>query len=204
MASSRTPACIYPQGLAGEIPARQTDDPKLNDLAPKERGQPTLFWFSLLVSPEDEARAWRDLDALVAVHSGYLVPEGGWAGPVRDGASIGYHYLIKFRRFNPPLVYPRPETFLVIGVMSRLPSGDEESNRRLLALEREFIRLAVDGGYRLYLQAENFGRQIDFRSYYGEAVFEEFRRWKESCDPAGIFNRGIVFPQPAQPALTPA
>jgi FAD/FMN-containing dehydrogenase len=191
--SSRNATRVYPHGLSGTIPARQTDDPKLNDLAPRERGGSTLFWFSLLVSPADEARAWRDLEALVAAHPDYFVPEGGWAGPVRDGAPIGYHYVIKFRRFNPPLVYPRPETFLVIGVMSRLPSGDEESNRRLLALEREFIQLAVAGGYRLYLQAENFGRQIDFRTYYGDAVFGEFQRWKAECDPTGILNPGIVF-----------
>lgn len=195
--SSRNPARTYPHGLAGTIPARQTDDPKLNDLAPRERGQPHLFWFSLLVAPADEQRAWRDLDALVTAHPGYLKPDGGWAGPIRDGQHIGYHYVIEFRRFNPPLVYPRAETFLVMGVMSLLPSGDEESNRRLLALERDFIRLATAGGYRLYLQAENFGRQIDFRRYYGDAIFGEFQRNKHECDPAGIFNPGIVFPSAA-------
>lgn len=202
--SSRNTARSYPQGLAGIIPSRQTDDPKINDQPPGAPVRPTLFWFSLLITPAHERRAWHDLEALAAAHAGFLVPTGGWAGPVRDGAPMGYHYVIRFRRFNPPLVYPRPENFLVIGVMSLLPSGDEESNCRLLALERDFIRLALEGGYGLYLQAENFGRNIDFRRYYGDAVFSQFRRWKDECDPAGIFNPGIVFPNPVPSGVTVA
>lgn len=68
------------------------------------------------------------------------------------------------------MVCPDDETFLVIGVIFRFNSGFPDANAGLLEVERDFIALAQAGGYRLYLQAENIGRAVDFASYYGDGV----------------------------------
>ena len=183
----------YPLGLSGKIPKRQEADPKLNDLPPFGKTQTNLFWFSLLVSPLDEAQAWQDMLGLVKAHPEYLIPDGGWTGPVLNGAPIGYQYVIQFHNFNPPLLYEKPETFLVMGVMCLLATGDDVSNLRVLQVERDFIALSQNGNYKLYLQAENFGRNIHFQTYYGDKIYGAFRDWKNKLDPKHIINPGIVF-----------
>ncbi len=117
-------------------------------------------------------KAWIDLYRFVKAHPHEIIPEGGeWAGPFFNAAPMGYYYFIRFFQFNPPLVYPQAEPFLVIGVMSRMCTGDGASNRRILQVEKAFIDMAKKGGYKLYLQAENFGRNIDFCSHYEEEIY---------------------------------
>lgn len=183
----------YPQGLAGRIPRRQADDPAVNDLAPVA-GEKRLFWFTVLVSPAREAIAWEGLEQLVAKHHDILVPDGGWAGPLRDGVPIGYRYVIRFHTFNPPLVYPVDETFLVLGVMSFLAGGEPARDARILALEADFTTMALSRGLGLYLQAENISGQVDLEAYYGAATWSRFQALRESFDPAGMFNPGGTFP----------
>jgi FAD/FMN-containing dehydrogenase len=182
----------YPLGRSGAVPRRQEHDPKDNDRPPTGGRQTSLFWFTLLISPRQQQGAWRDLLELVQAHAGLVIPDGGWVGPILNGEPIGYRYVIRFRRFHPPLVYPNAETFLVVGVMAHLSSGDPDSNARILRLERDFIRLARQGGYRLYLQAENIGNRVDLRDYYGDEVFDAFIAWKRDMDPSSLFNRGVV------------
>ena len=166
----------------------------MNDAPPPPGGEDRLFWFTLLVAPRDESRAWEGLHELVLAHRDTLAPDGGWAGPILDGEPIGYRYVIRFREFNPPLVYPRAETFLVVGVMSVLRSGDPAGNRRVLGIERDFVDMARARGLRLYLQAENIGGRVDLRAYYGERTYRHFRELRRRLDPQRRFNRGVVFP----------
>lgn len=182
----------YPAGLSGDVPSRQTDDPAVNDLPAADR-QSNLFWFSLLVDPADEQRAWTDLGRLVKRHYPLLRPDGGWAGPVMAGEPIGYHYVIEFKTFNPPLVYPKQATFFVMGVMSFLECGRPASNRRILEIERDFIEFTLKGGYRLYLQAENIGRTVNLAEYYGADTHQTFAKYRREFDPRALFNRGVVF-----------
>ena len=182
---------LYPLGLSGHIPRRQETDPKLNDSPPENGNQPNLFWFSLLVSPHDQFGAWIELYKFVK--SNALTPDGGWAGPIIDGHRIGYHYVIPFINFNPPLLYSKPETFLVIGIMCVLPTGDASNNERILQIEKDFIALAVKNRYKLYLQAENIGRNVDFLTYYGEETYNSFRKLKNQFDPDRLLNRDVVF-----------
>lgn len=184
---------VYPLSMSGRIPRRQTDDPRLNDAVPTTQDQKRLFWFTLLVSPAQEASAWAGLLELVRRFPGELVPDGGWAGPELDGVPIGYHYVIRFHEFNPPLVYPRAETFFVVGVMSLLHSGEARSNARVREIERAFNAMARERGLLLYLQAENVGGALDLDAYYGDDVMSRFRALKHEFDPADMFNRGVVF-----------
>ncbi len=184
----------YPLTASGRVPKRQAEDPRVNDLPSKGNNESRLFWFSLLISPDDQARAWRDLFRLVRKYQDVILPDGGWSGPLWQGENIGYHYEIGFHRFNPPLVYPEQETFLVIGVMSFLQTGNSRDNERTINVERDFIDMALNRGYRLYLQAENIGRNVNYETYYGPEIYAGFRTIKHNYDPEGLFNRGVVFP----------
>jgi halogenation protein CepH len=183
----------YPLDSQGRVPRRQVDDPAVNAQPPPAEGEERLFWFTLLAAPEQEDSAWQGLLELVLKHRAEVVPDGGWAGPLLDGQAIGYRYVIRFHEFNPPLVYPRAETFLVLGVMCKLRSGDDASNARVLDIERSFIEIARARRLRLYLQAENIGRSVDLSAYYGRATYTRFMQLKREFDPAGMFNRGVVF-----------
>lgn len=188
------PAAVltYPKGSEGKIPRRQVEDPRDNDQQNSSQGK-ILFWFSLLISPEQEPQAWREVAAFCERHQGIIVPDGGWAGPVMNGDSIGYHYNINFHNFNPPLLYPRDEKFIVMGVMSFLTVSHHEDNVAILDIETDFIDLAIRNGFKLYLQAENIGRSINYKDYYSDPVFERFEQLKLEFDPNHLINPGVVF-----------
>lgn len=185
----------YPLGTAGTVPRVQTDDPAVNDRLPNPRGERILFWFSYLVAAAQEDAAWRELRGWVERHAPFLRPEGGWVGPVVNGAPIGYRYQVTFRRFHPPLLYPTHEDFVLMGLMTAFDGvGTVATDDRILALERDFVGIALGNGYRLYPQAENIGRGIDYAAYYGAATFATFQQLKQRFDPDGLINPGVVFP----------
>jgi FAD/FMN-containing dehydrogenase len=178
----------------------QTDTPAVNDRLAGERGERILFWFSYLVPAGQEAAAWDDLAGWVERHAPFLKPQGGWVGPVLDGAAIGYRYLVTHRRFHPPLLYPHAEDFVLMGLMATFDGvGTPAADERVFALERDFVSIALRNGYRLYPQAENIGRGVDYAAYYGAATFATFQQLKERFDPDGIINPGVVFPAASPP-----
>ena len=67
--------------------------------------------------------------------------------------------------------------------MCVLSTGDVASNQSVLQIEKNFIDLAVKNQYKLYLQAENIGRNVDFPAYYGEEIYNSFRQLKDQFDP---------------------
>jgi FAD/FMN-containing dehydrogenase len=185
----------YPAGVMGQVPRVQADDPAINDRLAIPRGDRILFWFSYLVSRDQEEDAWSEVRGWVERHTPFLTPQGGWVGPVVDGQPIGYRYLVTFRRFHPPLLYPRAEDFVLMGLMATLDGvGTPATDERIFALEKDFVGIALGNGYRLYPQAENIGRGIDYASYYGAATYAKFQQLKQRFDPDGIINPGVVFP----------
>lgn len=185
----------YPLGATGHVPRVQVDDPAVNDLLPSPTGNRILFWFSFLVSLDQEAPAWAELGRWVERHAPFLAPEGGWVGPTIAGQPIGYRYVVRHKRFHPPLLYPRGEDFVLMGLMTTFDGvGTLATDDRILALERDFIGIADRCGYRLYPQAENIGRGIDYTAYYGRETYSAFAAFKQRMDPAGILNPGVVFP----------
>lgn len=175
----------------GIIPKQQSDDPTENLAAPIDEQQ-VLFWYSMFIKPEQSKSAWADLFAWVNKHD-ILIPEGGWNGPILDGHPIGYHYNIKYFNFHPPLIFPHQTDFYTIGVMSRADVSDQDNVDRIMDIESDFIKMAKDGDYKLYLQAENFGQLIDFKEYYGDRIYNQFRKLKEGFDPTYRINRGVFF-----------
>ena len=182
-----------PLNAEGVIPMRQIDDPKKNLLPPEDSYSNILFWFSLLIDPKKELQAWKDIERWVVRNSSFIKPEGGWHGPLMNGEPIGYHYVIKYLNFHPPLVYSKSQDFLVIGVMSRLEVKQKKSISRILAIEKEFVELANRRNYGLYLQAENIGCNIDFQEYYGRTLYSKFLKIKEKFDPEHRVNHGVFF-----------
>lgn len=181
----------YPQKLEGRVPRRQLDDPTDNDKR-TESPTPILFWFSLLVDPSQEKIAWTELLKFTIKHRRYVHPDGGWAGPMLAGEPIGYHYKIRFREFNPPLVYRKQSDFTVLGIMTLLSTASDDDRATVAQIEQDFIKLANDNQLGLYLQAENIGRNIDYRHYYGEQIYREFSALKAAFDPLGLLNRGVA------------
>jgi hypothetical protein len=192
IAKSPLSLLCYPKGVEGKIPKCQQEDPKDND-KPKSVIESILFWFSILVAPSQEELAWSELSAFCDRHQS-IIPSGGWAGPIKDGEPIGYHYNINFVEFNPPLVYPKDEKFIVMGIMSFLDIDSNSSNSSILEIEADFISLAIKNNFKLYLQAENIGRTINYKHYYGDAVFERFQQLKDEFDPLRLINPGTIFP----------
>jgi hypothetical protein len=185
----------YPLGLSGRVPKVQAEDPSVNDRPPSVQGERILFWFSYLVSRDREAAAWQELGAWVERHAPFLQPQGGWVGPVIGGAPIGYRYLVTHRRFHPPLLYPTGEDFVLIGLMATFDRvGTHATDERILALETDFVAIAQRNRFRLYPQAENIGRGLDYEAYYDPATFATFQQLKQRFDPDGIMNPGVVFP----------
>ena len=183
---------LYPKNRSGLVTCRQSDDPSLNDNAPATDSK-VLFWFSLLLDPSQEASAWQHLLNFCLRYTGILQPNGGWAGPLLGGNPIGYRYNIRYKEFNPPLVYNNQGDFIVLGVMSFFNYSSYSSQPTILDIERDFIKLATDNNFRLYLQAENIGRNVNYEEYYGSEVFSQFRSLKECLDPEYLINPGIVF-----------
>jgi len=199
----RNPTPDYPLGRKGKVARRQKTDPKEHDSRPDEEIR-RLFWFSLLVSPEKEGRGWADLAKFARQFPNEIKPEGGWMGPLIGGQPIGCFYSILHKNFHPPLIYPRQETFYVMALLARLPTG-ETNRQRTLEIEHYFIELARNSGHRLYLQAENIGRTIHLPDYYGPQTFEKFLELKAEFDPKDLFNPGLfqnrTLSSPTQPAL---
>ena len=188
-------SCTYPLGEKGKIPFQQPEDPLLCDQPPASKGMNHLYWFSYLVLPDQEQRAWDELSLWVQRHNGVLKPIGGWVGPSIKNIPIGYRYIVSFKNFHPPLLFPKPEDFLLMGVMATLPVGLPAFDTKIFSLEKDFTEIALRNGFNLYPQAENAGRGIDYKNYYHPDIYAKFQKLKNKYDPDDLINPGLFFDQ---------
>lgn len=191
--SNRLAAHLYPMDAEGSIERQQEEDPFEND-APPALESKILYWFSLFASPEQEQSAWMSLLNFFDENSDVLCPEGGWAGPlVSNNEYLGYRYEVKFKNFNPPLVYSKAEDFLVLGLMSRFPYEMIADKSRIFEIESQFNELCLENNFHLYLQAENISNSVDREEYYGSSVYRSFYARKKYYDPNFMLNSGAFF-----------
>lgn len=184
----------YPQGQSGRIPLKQPEDPYFSDKAPPPGGMEHLYWVSYAVSVEQEQKAWEELAIMVPKHMPYVKPVSGFVGPpAYDGRPMGYRYYVTYKDFHPPLLYPRSEDFVLIGVMAVVEVGKASFDRQLLDFEKDFVDIATRNDFGLYMQAENTGSGLDFDTYYSAETYSAFKALKQKYDPQKRINPGVFF-----------
>ena len=182
-----------PTGAEGRVPKMNPVMPGETDDPSPEAGMPWLYWFSYLLPETAEAQAWDFLDGWCRENADIVEPSGGWVGPERNGAPIGFRYRVTSRRFTPPLLYPRHEDFLLMGVMAHAHGiGRIERDERLVAAERAFVEAALSNRWSLYAQAENLSRSLDYAAYLGPDRMARFLELKGRYDPEGRLNPGEI------------
>ena len=182
-----------PVGSSGRIPVSNPLDPNENDMLLSPKGVDWVYWFTALVPVAEEAAAWKVIGDWSSAHRDALRPTGGWVGPLQDGAPIGFRYLVRRKAPTPPMLYPRDEEFLTLGVMAVCHGiGTDQGEDALTRAERAFVAQIVGHGWALYCQAENLTRSIDFRSYLGPERWARFCELKTRFDPEGRINAGEV------------
>lgn len=145
------------------------------------------FWLTLFV-PDDDAPEAREL--LERVADDY---HHAWK------RRSNYLYPIEFRRFNPPLIYPKDESFSAVGIWGQAPERYQPFNFEELAkMDQHFDEiLRTKPQWRRYIQSEMTFGQRDWESTFGAGVYAEFRGWKDKLDPDHRLNPGVVFPGPS-------
>jgi FAD/FMN-containing dehydrogenase len=69
----------------------------------------------------------------------------------------------------------------------------------LLTFDAAVLALAIDHGYRRYVQSEIPAGPRFYRRYFGDELYKALWRRKRAQDPQNILNRGWVFDGSLQP-----
>lgn len=164
------PSARYPRGMEGEMGGGR---------APWEPNA----WLTLFVPEEAWERAREQMGELGLKHRAVWTP--------RDD----YLYFVRFQTFNPPLLYPRAESFVALGIWGTTPEVLTPADvAGLRALERDFAGLvASQPAWRRYIQSELTFEDTDFAAYFGEEVIRGFSEVKRACDPNLLLGQGLVF-----------
>ena len=198
-------ADALPVGSSGRIPVSNPLDPNETDAAAPARGVDWTYWFTAFAPVLEEDAVWQAIGGWSRAHRGALRPTGGWTGPLQDDRPIGFRYLVRRKGLTPPLLYPRDEDFLALGVMAVCAGvGTDAGDAALAEAEQDFIARIVAGGWALYCQAENLTRSVDFRSYWGEERWQRFCALKARFDPDGRIGAGEVRAEGGPPPVRAA
>ena len=186
-------ADALPVGSSGRVPVSNPIDPNETDAAAPAHGVDWTCWFTAFAPVHEEDAVWQAIGDWSRAHRDALRPTGGWIGPLQDDHPIGYRYLVRRKAPTPPLLYPRDEDFLTLGVTAVCAGvGTDAGDAALAEAEQDFVARIVARGWSLYCQAENLTRSIDFRSYWGEERWRRFCALKARFDPDGRINAGEV------------
>ena len=194
-----------PVGSSGRIPVSNPLNRSETDGLPPAHGVDWTYWFTALVPVDEEKAAWGVIGDWSRAHRDVVRPTGGWVGPLLDGSLIGFRYLVRRIGVTPPLLYPRDESFVTLGVMAVCSGiGTDRGEAALTRAERAFVEQVVNHGWALYCQAENLTRSLDFRSYLGPDRWARFCGLKTRFDPNDRINAGDVRQETGRPPLRAA
>ena len=186
-------ADALPVGGSGRIPVSNPIDPDDADAAAPAQGIDWKYWFTAFAPVDEEDAVWRTIGEWSRAHRGALRPNAGEVDPLQDGYTVGYRCLVRRKAPTPPLLYPRDEDFLALGVTAVCAGvGTDAGDAALAEADRDFAARIVAKGWALYCQAENLARSVDFRSYWGEERWRRFCALKARFDPDGRINAGEV------------
>lgn len=152
------------------------------------------FWLTLFVPDDEWQQAKAELDELARVHA------DAWS------RRNDYVYPIRFRTFNPPLIFPGSGRFAAVGVWGEAPGGGRFDFAKLAVIEQHFDAiLARHPHWRRYIQSELTFGQRDWAATFGADVFAEYRRMKNRFDPHSRLNPGVIFEaNPRTPGPAPS
>ena len=170
----------YPMGVSGKVPLFYPLDIQKNN-AVFETKMNTGRWISLSIPLSLEREATKFLFSMYNIYPDLIINKQF------------YRYLIKKFEFTPPLIYPKNEDFVIIGMVGRTEIETDGDNRRLLIFERNFTSWSVMMGLKLYFQTQPHNRNMDYKQYFGTEVYEKFYLLKKKYDPKLILNRGSFF-----------
>ena len=191
-----------PVGSSGRIPVSNPLDRSETDALPPAYGVNWRYWFTALVPVDEEEAAWEVIGDWSRAHRNTLRPTEGWVGPLLNGAPIGFRYLVRRIAVTPPLLYPRDEDFVTLGVMAVCSGiGTDPAEAALTRAERAFVEQVLNHGWALYCQAENLTRSLDFRIYWGPDRWARFCELKTRFDPHDRINAGEVRQEEGRPPL---
>ncbi len=192
-----------PVGSSGRIPVSNPLNREETDTLPPATGIDWVYWFTALVPVAEEDAAWKVIGNWSRAHRDALRPTGGWVGPLQDDGPIGFRYLVLRKAPTPPMLYPRDEDFVTMGVMAVCSGiGTDPGEVALMRAEREFVAQIADRGWSLYCQAENLTRSLDFQAYLGPERWARFCELKNRFDPDDRINAGEVRPSASPPPLS--
>ena len=198
-------ADALPVGRAGRIPVLNPVDPGETETLPPAAGIEWMYWFSAMAPVDEEDAAWGVIGDWSREHRDAFRPTDGWIGPVQDGAPIGYRYIVSRWAPTPPLLYPRDETFALMGVMGICNGiGTDRAAAALMQVARAFADRITARGWALYCQAENMARSIDFPGYLGPERWTRFCEMKDRYDPDDRINAGEMRPASCPPPMRTA
>ena len=118
-----------PVGSSGRIPVSNPFDPNESDAAAPAQGVDWTYWFTAFAPVDEEDAVWQAIGDWSRAHRDALRPTGGWIGPLQDDHPIGFRYLVRRKAPTPPLLYPRDEDFLTLGVMAVCAGGRDRRGR---------------------------------------------------------------------------
>lgn len=151
---------------------------------------------------EDSPAAWPQTLWYTA-----FVPKPVWGMAKRELAALGrrhrdlwqnlasYAYYLPFQRFTPPLIHPKQEDLVAVGIWGEAPA--EGFNLQLMReLEQDFAGwLKAHPGYLRYAQSELLLEDFDYQAHFGPEAYGRLRAFKLSLDPRHLLGRGIVAPR---------
>ena len=165
-----------------EIPEYWKEDPEHRSHRIKIYEDLRMYWYTVMAPKGSKSRL---LSQLMQIRQKY-----------KDALSWNSEYIwpIKFKNFNPPLLYRWQKDFVAIGIWGyNTPSASFDA-RKMLGIQRAVSELVKSNSeYASYLQAELAIEDVNWREVWGDEIFKEFKSLKSKYDPVGILNQGLVF-----------
>lgn len=150
------------------------------------------LWITFFVSPKQELLAWSLLEKWYLTYRKVIRPvdNARWAGPVYDGAPIGFVYDISYKSFNPPLVYSKQSEFKALGIAFTTETGNFNTNKLLAFAMKNIYDCALRNSIELYSSVENIVSSYSARLRYNESILNAALSLREKNHCSNFLNNG--------------
>lgn len=150
------------------------------------------LWVTFFVSPEQEEKSWNLLEAWYLNFRNIIRPvdNARWAGPIYNGAPIGFDYVISYKSFNPPLVYSKQSDFKALGIAFTTETGNFNTNKLLAYAMKTIYDYALENSIELYSSVENIVSSYSARLRYCESILNNALLLREKNHCSNFLNNG--------------